>query len=241
MNSVRPDRTNTDVDADRGPEFGPATALTDGSTTSSMSVDEAMGPAVTPEELEAAAALARALDDPHSPSASPDADLARALRAMHRTGLAPDRHEEILQGALARAEACAGTSGDRVVASGRVDAGDGAAAGRGAAGRGAALVVESARPKGVVLMFRRASIVAAAALSAAAGFALMLGRGAPGSVHAPPATPPEEAALVPCRSTQGLFDAPFAREGGATARIDRIATARGRELRANGFSRRGVR
>jgi hypothetical protein len=47
--------------------------------------------------------------------------------------------------------------------------------------------------------------------------------------------------IVAVRSTQTLFDAPFPRRGGESARIDRIARARGSDLRENRFARWGVR
>ncbi|HEY2514228.1 MAG TPA: hypothetical protein VGI39_25350 [Polyangiaceae bacterium] len=47
--------------------------------------------------------------------------------------------------------------------------------------------------------------------------------------------------LAPLRSTQSLFREPFARAGGASARIDRIALARGSDLRDNRFAAWGVR
>ena len=61
-----------------------------------------------------------------------------------------------------------------------------------------------------------------------------------------PAAPLAKAAisvepLAPLRSTQPLFREPFAREGGASARIDRIALARGSDLRDNRFAAWGVR
>lgn len=48
-------------------------------------------------------------------------------------------------------------------------------------------------------------------------------------------------ALTPARSTQPLFSEPFARHGGESARIDRIASARASDLRDNRFALRGVR
>lgn len=47
--------------------------------------------------------------------------------------------------------------------------------------------------------------------------------------------------LAPLRSTQSLFREPFPRAGGASARIDRIALARGSDLRDNRFAAWGVR
>lgn len=51
------------------------------------------------------------------------------------------------------------------------------------------------------------------------------------------------APLIPARSTTALFDAaePFPRTGGESKRIDRIAGARAADLRANRFSKWGVR
>ncbi|EYF02047.1 hypothetical protein [Chondromyces apiculatus] len=51
-----------------------------------------------------------------------------------------------------------------------------------------------------------------------------------------------QAALIPSRSTSELFDpaTPFPREGGESARIDRIATARAADLRANRYAAWGV-
>jgi hypothetical protein len=82
---------------------------------------------------------------------------------------------------------------------------------------------------------------AAAALSLAAAIALVVGtmNRADEVAMAPaiaPATP-----LAPSRSTQPLFQEPFARSGGASARIDRIARARQGDLRDNRFAMRGVR
>lgn len=75
-----------------------------------------------------------------------------------------------------------------------------------------------------------------AAVLAAAAAALVLVRDV-SKTEAPSAT----AALVQRRSAQDLFDDPFPREGGGSARVDRIATARGRDLRANQFAKWGVR
>jgi hypothetical protein len=49
------------------------------------------------------------------------------------------------------------------------------------------------------------------------------------------------AAVVVSRSTQTLFADPFAPTGGESARIDRIAMARGADLRENEFAKWGVR
>jgi len=77
---------------------------------------------------------------------------------------------------------------------------------------------------------------AALAVAAAAVFAIVPrvapGRGAPATAN-----------LVPTRSTQPLFDPaePFPREGGTSARIDRISASRNADLRQNQFSRWGIR
>jgi hypothetical protein len=79
------------------------------------------------------------------------------------------------------------------------------------------------------------SFGAAAALALAAAVALLVGRGTlQPSVG-------EQAELVPSRSTQELFDAPFPRQGGTSARVDRIAEARARDYRSNLYARMGVR
>ncbi|AKT39735.1 hypothetical protein [Chondromyces crocatus] len=95
---------------------------------------------------------------------------------------------------------------------------------------------------------RRVIPVTMAALSslaaAAAAVALLLVQQA----DAPSASAPLSSAaipveLIPSRSTAELFDpaSPFPREGGETARIDRIATARAADLRSNRYAAWGVR
>jgi hypothetical protein len=80
---------------------------------------------------------------------------------------------------------------------------------------------------------------AAAALALAAAVALFL------EPHAArPSRDSRASASVPLvhvRSTQPLFREPFARTGGTSARIDRIAVARAGDLRDNEFSRWGVK
>ena len=72
------------------------------------------------------------------------------------------------------------------------------------------------------------------------GAVLLVGQLALNSAdHAPP--PGAQATMVPTRSTQSLFEEPFAPRGGASARIDRIAMARSSDLRENRFARWGVR
>lgn len=93
--------------------------------------------------------------------------------------------------------------------------------------------------RGVVRRLAPVTIAALAGVTAlAAGFALFLGQmkaGAPG--------PTAATALIRARSTQDLFDAatPFPRSGAESARIDRIAAARGSDLRKNRFAAWGVR
>lgn len=87
-----------------------------------------------------------------------------------------------------------------------------------------------------------ATFGAGASLAAAAAIALLVGKGAmlsPKSSDGRSAT--VAASLVRSRSTQALFDEPFPRHGGESARIDRIAQARARDYRANLFERMGVR
>jgi hypothetical protein len=89
----------------------------------------------------------------------------------------------------------------------------------------------------------RVAFGVAAALSVAAAILLVIGqahllsmsRGASEMALAPIAP------LMPARSTQPLFHEPFARSGGASARIDRIARARASDLRDNRFAMRGVK
>jgi hypothetical protein len=74
----------------------------------------------------------------------------------------------------------------------------------------------------------------AAALAAAAAFALVIG----GGFHAEPA--PRAARLLPSRSTSELFERQF-EQGETTERIDRIASARAHDLRENRYRRWGAR
>jgi hypothetical protein len=81
----------------------------------------------------------------------------------------------------------------------------------------------------------RVSFGASAALAVAAAVVLFVKTGsAPPSVGA-------AAPLAAVRSTQPLFHEPFAREGGESARVDRIALARAGDFRDNEFRRWGVR
>ncbi len=80
------------------------------------------------------------------------------------------------------------------------------------------------------------------ALAIAAAIALLVSKAMLGSPSRPEqGGPAVTASLVRSHSTQALFDAPFPPQGGESARIDRIAQARGRDYRANLFERMGVR
>jgi hypothetical protein len=88
----------------------------------------------------------------------------------------------------------------------------------------------------------RTRIAVAGGIALAAAVALVVGsplspRGEEGSARAVSVREP----LVPVRSTQSLFREPFARTGGESDRIDRIASARASDLRANRFAAWGVR
>ena len=86
----------------------------------------------------------------------------------------------------------------------------------------------------------RATIVGVAtAVSLAAGAILLIGQmtSTPNGAVATSSRPQ----LLQTRSTQSLFEEPFARTGGSSARIDRIAMARSSDLRNNRFAKWGVR
>ena len=68
------------------------------------------------------------------------------------------------------------------------------------------------------------------ALAAAAAVVLLVG-----------GMPPREPPLATARSTQSLFVERFESRGGESARIDRIAMARGSDLRENHYARWGAR
>jgi hypothetical protein len=82
----------------------------------------------------------------------------------------------------------------------------------------------------------RIGVALGGALALAAAFAVYLGTDARDESAAATNEP-----LVPVRSTQPLFREPFARTGGESARIDRIASARGADLRDNRFAAWGVK
>lgn len=99
-----------------------------------------------------------------------------------------------------------------------------------------------AKPRGRVI---RITFGLATTLALAAAAVLVLGRfdmaKSPAADMSARASAPS---LVPARSTQDLFDEPFAKplsKGAASARIDRIAMARAGDLRENRFAMWGVR
>jgi hypothetical protein len=98
--------------------------------------------------------------------------------------------------------------------------------------KAAQLREESREKRGKIVRIAFGGTAAALALAAAVVF--VLGRIGDDGGEA-------TAALVPVHSTQALFDEPFPRAGGASARLDRIATARAGDLRANLFASWGVR
>ena len=189
----------------------------------------------SPEELAAAEALRSALE---RGVPQPDADFARALRAAHAPGdLATAAHERILAAALGSSRLLGPA---RLASDARPRSG---------------AATHHARPAdaegyGRVLAFRRASIGAVALVAAAASALLVFGglrgerKGAPAAMS-PESTPaaPELAAapLLRSRSTQDLFPEPFPRGERASRRVDRIASARARDLRENRFAEWGVR
>lgn len=100
-----------------------------------------------------------------------------------------------------------------------------------------------ARPARRRAMLAWGAGAAAGALALAAAVALLVG---PLGGAAGPAAPAAMQAsarvpLVQVRSTQPLFSEPFARAGGTSARVDRIALAREADLRDNQFALWGVK
>jgi hypothetical protein len=135
--------------------------------------------------------------------------------------LDPARHEALVRAAIARRGASSS----------------------GAGGSASVVSLERARARRV-----RVGLSVAGALALAASVALTLMRKAPEPRTAdvePPATPtapaPPPVDAKRARSTAELFDAPFARQGGESARIDRIASARASDLRENRYAMWGVR
>jgi hypothetical protein len=103
-----------------------------------------------------------------------------------------------------------------------------------------AKAVLKAKPRGRVVTV---VLGVGTALALAAAFILVFGKLDMSKSDAPMATT-TSASLVPARSTQELFDEPFAKplsKGAASARIDRIAMARSGDLRENRFAMWGVR
>jgi hypothetical protein len=161
----------------------------------------------TAEELEAARALAEALEG-RGEAGREATEFASALRAAYDPGeLDPARHEALIDQAL-------GSRGAVVV---RLDERRRVAARRALRWGGATGVL---------------AVAAAAVLVLWPGGRRDPSLGPTAALEAPPA--------LASRSTQELFDEPFARSGGGTARIDRIAQARSRDLRQNRFRRWGV-
>ncbi len=85
-------------------------------------------------------------------------------------------------------------------------------------------------PRGRVI---RVAFGVGAAFVAAAAAAVMVASGS--------LAPPHDAPLSVSRSTEALFDQPFPREGGTSARVERIARARQRDLRRNQYARWGLK
>lgn len=113
----------------------------------------------------------------------------------------------------------------------------------------AALARAKRAPSGLRRALPRTMAVVTSALALAAGAVLLFSSAdhvaSPPSASRPdaPVAAAAAAALIPSRSTDDLFDraTPFPRQGGETARIDRIASARASDLRSNRFARWGVK
>ena len=98
-----------------------------------------------------------------------------------------------------------------------------------------------AKPRGRVI---RITFGLATTFAVAAAAVLFIGRSEMKSAPPESASVAAAPSLVPVRSTQDLFDEPFAKplsKGAASARIDRIAMARAGDLRENRFAMWGVR
>lgn len=180
-------------------------------------VERALGDesAATRAERDAAERLRADLE---GPGIEGEADLLRALKAAALPAVLPaDRHEALLDAALARRSPFALPP---------------RAAGEGSAPKPRA---EGSAPVRRIPPAVMVALTGVAAL--AAGVALFLGRAG----EVPSAAPP--VALVPARSSEGMFDAatPFPRRGEESARIDRIAAARVADLRHNRFATWGVK
>lgn len=109
----------------------------------------------------------------------------------------------------------------------------------------------STNERGRVLPFRRPALVSGAGIVMALAAAFLLYVQGRQTSLSPSVTAAlsVNAALVPARSTQDLFDEPFktqkpgqaAFEGQGASRIDRIAAARTSDYRSNRFARWGVK
>jgi hypothetical protein len=97
-----------------------------------------------------------------------------------------------------------------------------------------AFAAADARPRRTGRLIRITFGAVAASLAVAASVVLLVQPGEPPRSTA-------AAVLAHVRSTQPLFREPFARQGGESARVDRIALARANDFRDNEFSRWGVR
>jgi hypothetical protein len=196
-------------------------------------------PLIVPTDAEEDAALLRALRVASSPATlDPLANEAILARALEDAILPASREEEreavLLRDALASGkglptlvEALRAAERPRVIDPMRNEVLIAKALGRG-------------RRRGLVPMVVGALAMAAAvALFATQGIRSMSSSDA-SSVATRSAVGGE---LIRSRSTAALFDAaePFPRSGGESARIDRIASARAADLRANQFSAWGVR
>ncbi len=95
-----------------------------------------------------------------------------------------------------------------------------------------AFALADARPRRAGRLIRITFGAVAASLALAASIVLFVRQSEP---------PRPLAGLAHVRSTQPLFREPFARQGGESARVDRIALARASDFRDNEFSRWGVR
>ena len=183
--------------------------------------------------------------------AADEAALMQALALAHRPGeLAAERHERILREALE--DPLAEPSADEVRESQRLrealERGDASHADAALARALAAAVrpeppaelAEARARTGALERSRRSNLVfatfGAVALAAAAAFALLLG-GLNSEQTASTARPAP--ALAQSRSTNELFAGGFA-AGEASARMDRIAEQRARELRDNRYALWGL-
>lgn len=94
------------------------------------------------------------------------------------------------------------------------------------------------RQRGRVIRVAFGGAAAVLAMAAAAALFLRIGEQKDAASASNPSALPT---LLAARSAQDLFDEPFPRTGGTSERVDRIASARERELRANRYAAWGVR